>query len=257
MAMMVAVEKAERFRALHAPGAPFVLFNVWDAGSAKAVAASGAQALGTSSWSVGHANGYADGEKTPLALAIDIARRIAAATDLPVTVDLESGYGDAPEAIADVVTRAIEAGAVGGNLEDSFPANGQLRPATEQAVRLRGARRSADAAQSAFFVNARTDVFFQRPAAEHDASMVDEALERARLYADAGADGLFAPGLVDAALIERLARACPLPLNVMVSTGTPALPVLANCGVARVSHGPGPWLTAMKALEDAARSALR
>jgi methylisocitrate lyase len=253
--MVGASEKAAVFRSLHVPGNPFVLFNVWDPGSAKAVAAGGAQALGTSSWSVGYANGYADGEKTPLALTLDIVRRIAAAADLPVTVDLESGYSEAAAGVGESVALAIGAGAIGCNLEDSVPANGSLRSAADQGARLRGARGAADASGVPCFINARTDVFFQEPPAEHDAAMVQEAIERAKVYADAGADGLFAPGLVDARLIERLAGASPLPVNVMVASGTPPLQVLARCGVARVSHGPGPYLLAMKALEDAARAA--
>jgi 2-methylisocitrate lyase-like PEP mutase family enzyme len=253
--MMERRQKAEQFRSLHVPGAPFVLFNVWDPGSAKAVAAGGAQALGTSSWSVGHANGFADGERTPLALALDILRRIAAATELPVTIDLESGYGDGPESVGESVALAIDAGAVGCNLEDSVPSSGSLRSTKDQVERIRGARRAAGAADAEFFINARTDVFFQRPPAEHDESMLSEAIERARAYADAGASGLFAPGLVHGPFIERLARDSPLPLNVMVMDGAPPLAELAAKGVARVSHGPGPYLLVMKALEDAARAA--
>ena len=153
--------KAARLAALHVPGTPLVLVNVWDVGSAKAVAAGGAQAIGTSSWSVAHANGFADGERTPRALAIDILRRIAGAVDLPVTCDLESGYGDRPEAAAETIALAIDAGAAGGNLEDSVPATGGLRSTTEQVERLRRARQAGDAG-GGFFLNARTDVFFQR-----------------------------------------------------------------------------------------------
>src|SRR5258708_35535472 len=91
--------KAEQFRALHVPGKPFVLFNIWDAGGAKAVARAGAKAIATGSWSVANANGFADGERVPLALAIENLRRIVGATDLPVTIDLESGYGDTPDVV--------------------------------------------------------------------------------------------------------------------------------------------------------------
>jgi len=246
--------KAEQFQALHIPGKPLVLFNIWDAGSAKAVATGGAKAIATGSWSVANANGFADGERIPLTLAIDNLRRIVAATDLPVTIDLESGYGDAPELVGESIALAIDAGAVGCNLEDSFPANAKLRPTADQADRIRHARQTADAANIRFFINARTDVFFQRPSEQHDDAMVVEAIERARAYAEAGADGLFAPGLADIALIARLAEATPLPLNIMVSDSTPPVRALAKQGVARVSHGPGPYLVAMKALEQAARA---
>jgi 2-methylisocitrate lyase-like PEP mutase family enzyme len=154
--------KAEEFKALHIPGKPLVLFNIWDAGSAKAVAAAGAKAIATGSWSVANANGFADGERISLALAIDILRRIVGATDLPVTVDLESGYGDTAELVGETVLLAIDAGAVGCNLEDSFPANGTLRKAADQVDRIRRARHVADATNIRFFINARTDVFFQR-----------------------------------------------------------------------------------------------
>src|SRR6266851_4925215 len=208
--------KAEEFRALHMPGKPLVLFNVWDAGSAKAVAESGAKAIATGSWSVANANGFADGERIPLALAINNLRRIVGATHLPVTIDLESGYGDTPELIAETIGLAIEAGGVGCNLEDSFPANGKLRRTVDQANRIRRARQTADAANIRFFINARTDVFFQRAAEQHNDAMIVEATERARAYADVGADGLFVPGLSDITLIARLAEALPLPLNIMV-----------------------------------------
>jgi methylisocitrate lyase len=150
---------------------------------------------------------------------------------------------------------AIDAGAVGCNLEDSFPANGKLRKTIDQVDRIRRTRQTADAADFHFFINARTDVFFQRPPAEHDGAMVAEAIDRARAYAEAGADGLFAPGLVDINLIARLAEASPLPLNIMVADGTSPLRVLVEHGVARVSYGPGPYLMAMKELEERARAA--
>ena len=250
------MRKAEQFRALHIAGKPLVLFNVWDAGSAKAVATGGAEAVATGSWSVANANGFADGEHIPLALAIDNLRRIVGATDLPVTIDLESGYGDTPEVVGQSIALAIDAGAVGCNLEDSFPANGKLRETADQCARIQHARQTADAANVRFFINARTDVFFQRPHDWHDDAMVVEAVERARAYAKAGADGLFAPGLAEITLIARLAQASPLPLNIMVGDGTPPMRALAEHGVARVSHGPGPYLMAMKALEGAARAAV-
>ena len=247
--------KADQFRALHIPGKPLVLFNIWDPGGAKVVAASGAKAVATSSWSVANANGFADGERIPLSLAIENLRRIVGATDLPVTIDLETGYGDASEVVSETIGLAIDAGAIGCNLEDSFPANGKLRKTIDQADRLRRARQKADASDIRFFINARTDVFFQGPPAQHDDAMVAEAVERARAYAEAGADGFFAPGLLDITLIARLAEASPLPLNIMVGDATPPLSALAGHGVARVSHGPGPYLIAMKALDESARAA--
>ena len=252
--MMEQAHKAEKFRGLHIPGKPFVLFNVWDVGSAKAIVAGGAKAVGTSSWSVANANGFADGEQVPLNLAIENLRRIVSATDLPVTIDLEAGYGDTPRAVGDAIRCAIDAGAVGCNLEDSFPSTGKLREIADQCDRIRCARQTADGTNIRFFLNARTDVFFQNCAEHHDSAMVAMAIERARAYTDAGADGLFAPGLADINLIARLSQVSPLPINIMVGDSTPPLRALAEHGVARVSHGPRPYLIAMKALENEARA---
>jgi len=251
---MIDRSKAAQFRALHIPGKPVVLFNVWDAGSAKAVAMGGAEAIATSSWSVANANGFADGERIARTLIIDNLRLIVASTDLPVTVDLESGYGETLEAIGETISLAIEAGAVGCNLEDSFPADGRLRDPTDQCERIRSARKAADSGGIGFFINARTDVFFQRTPEQQGDGVADAAIERGKRYAEAGADGLFVPGLADISLITQLARASRIPLNIMVSDDTPPLRVLAKCGVARVSYGPRPYLLAMKALEGAARA---
>lgn len=249
-------DAARRFQALHVPGTPLVLFNAWDAGSARAVADAGAQAIATGSWSVAAANGFDDGEHLPRAFAMDNLRRIVTAVELPVTIDLESGYGDPPATVAATVMAALDAGAVGCNLEDSFPADGSLRDIAGQVARLTAARKAADASGVPFFINARTDVFFQKPAAAHDMTMVDAALERARAYADAGANGLFVPGVVAEDLIARITEASPLPVNIMAMPGVPARKRLAELGVARISHGPGPYRGAMQWLTDAAKGAM-
>src|SRR6202041_146615 len=194
-------EKVEQFRKLHVPGEPLVLYNIWDPGSAQAVAQAGAKALATSSWAVAEASGYSDGENTPLAFAIDNLRRIVESTELPVTVDLESGYGDRPKKVGETIALAIDAGAVGCNLEDSLPSNGILRETSDQATRIQSSRHAAEAAGVYFFINASTDIFLHEPPEQHPAAMIAEALERAQAYADAGADGLFVPGLADIALI--------------------------------------------------------
>ncbi len=249
------VTKATTFKALHVPGQPIILFNVWDAGSAKAVAASGAKALATGSRSVAAAHGFDDGEYMPFELAIANLERIVAATDLPVTIDLESGYGANPEEVGATITRAIRAGAIGYNIEDSTRETGPLREISDQAARLKGVRAAADRLGIPAFLNARTDVFLVASADQHE-SLVATALERARAYADAGADGFFVPGLADERLIARVVEGSPLPVNIMASAKAPSAARLAELGVARFSHGPGPYRMAMKALEDAARAAL-
>ena len=170
-----------------------------------------------------------------------------------MTIDLESGYGARPAAVAESITRAIKAGAVGCNLEDSVSGGDSLYSTQDQAARIRAARAAADRMSIPFFINARTDVFLHADAARHDAVLVDAALERAAAYAAAGASGLFVPGLTDAELIGRLCTTSPLPVNVMVLPALPPRVVLARLGVARISHGPGPYRAAMRFLEDAAR----
>ena len=246
-------ERAEQFRRLHDAGDPVMLFNVWDPGSARAVAAGGARAIATGSWSVAAAHGYADGEALPLDLAIANLERIVRAVDLPVTIDLESGYGAKSAAVADTLTRAIRAGAVGCNIEDRVIGGDGLYEPQEQAARIRAARAAADRLSIPAFINARTDVFLKAEPARHDATLVDIALQRAAAYAAAGANGLFVPGLTEAELIGRLCTASPLPVNVMVLPALPPRDELARLGVARISHGPGPYRAAMRFLEDAAR----
>jgi len=227
--------KAEQFRAMHVRGQPIVLFNIWDAGSARAVAGAGARALATGSWAVATANGYDDGEGLPLELAIANLERIVRATQLPVTIDLESGYGDAPESVARAVERSIAAGAVGCNLEDSIPAGRALRAVAEQAERFKQARKAADRAQApAYFINARTDVFLRglAPAGER----VAEVARREALYRAAGANGIFVPGVTEPSDIAGLVAAVKLPLNVMAR---PAIDPagLEALGVRRYSAG--------------------
>ena len=241
--------KAAAFRALHVQGDPLLLFNVWDAGSARIVAEAGARALATGSWSVAAAQGYDDGEELPLDVAIANLRRIVAASDLPVSIDLEGGYGREPERVAASVRAAVDAGAVGCNLEDRIVGGAGLYSTEEQCRRLAAARGAAPA--RAFFINARIDTFLQAEATAHE-RLIAEALERGRAYADAGADGLFVPGLSDDRLIGRFCEAAPLPVNIMVWKGTPPLGRLAELGVSRISHAGAPWRIAMDALREAA-----
>jgi 2-methylisocitrate lyase-like PEP mutase family enzyme len=239
--------KVEEFAALHVPGSPLTLFNIWDPGSAKAVAGTGAKAIATGSWGVACAAGYADGENLPLDFAIDNLSRILMVTDLPVTIDMEAGYGVTVAEVGAAVARAAAAGAVGINMEDKDPVTRELFP-TEQA-----AKRIAAAAESGLFVNARTDVFILTPPADHDVALVDVALERAKAYADHGARGLFVPFLGDEALIAQLCERSPLPVNILMGAGIPDHKRLAQLGVARISHGHGPWADAMDWLASEAR----
>ena len=248
--------KARAFHALHVKGDPVVLFNIWDPGTAKIVAGAGAKALATGSWPVAAAFGFADGEKIPLDLALDNFRRIAAATELPVTMDLEGGYGAAPETVAETVTRAIEAGAVGFNFEDQIVGGDGLHDLDAQAKRIAAAVAAVRASGVPAFVNARTDLFLKAKPEAHDAALLDLAMARAAAFAEAGADGFFAPGLANPALIGRLVAATPLPVNIIALANVPPREKLAELGVARISYGPVPWRKMAAWLETEARAAM-
>lgn len=238
---------------LHVPGRPLVLVNVWDAGSARAVADTGAPALATASWAVAAAAGHADGEQIGLDHLLGAVRSIVAAVDLPLTVDLERGFGERPEDVAATVTRAIEAGAVGANLEDGL--GDSLRPLPEQLERLQAAREAATATGAPFHLNARTDVWLL-PEGAAGAGDTDEALTRLRAFAEVGADSGFVPGLGLGDDLARVIAEQPLPVNVMRPTAAdPTTAALGSAGVARISHGPGPYLAAMQALTTFAEAA--
>lgn len=243
-------ELFDRFAALHVAGDPLILFNIWDAGSAKAVAEAGAKALATGSASVAGAFGYGDGEGLPMDDALDNLKRIVAATALPVTLDFEGGYAVDPRLVAENVAEVKRAGAIGINFEDRVVAGEGVHGVDKQSARIAAIRKEVGAA---FFLNARTDLFLQSQPEEH-AAHLDAAIARAKAYAAAGASGFFAPGLKDEARIARLCEVSPLPVNIMAFPGVPDRARLAALGVARISHGPFPWRLAMKALADAARA---
>ena len=165
-------ERAREFKGLHIPGNPLVLYNIWDAGSAQAVAKSQAKAIATSSWAVAKAHGFEDGERFPYDLAIRNLGQIVDAVDLPVTFDFESGYGEEPGKVGESISVAIKAGAVGCNFEDSFPDDRTIRDVATQVPRIQGARKASEAANVPFFINARCDLFFQGPSVKHDEALL-------------------------------------------------------------------------------------
>jgi 2-methylisocitrate lyase-like PEP mutase family enzyme len=247
-------DKARLFASLHRPGDPLILYNAWDAGSAKAVADAGAAAIATGSASVAAAHGFHDAEALPLDLAIANAERVVAAVELPVTIDFEGGYAVEPEPLAANMKRLAATGAIGCNFEDQVVGGEGLHPVEAQAERLRAARAAAG---PDFFLNARTDIFLKAKAETHDEAKVDAALDRARAYAEAGASGFFVPGLADLRLLERVCAASPLPVNFMAFPGAPSAADVAAAGIARISHGPFPYKLAMKALKEAAEAIYR
>ncbi|EJT02952.1 isocitrate lyase/phosphoenolpyruvate mutase family protein [Rhizobium sp. CCGE 510] len=245
-------EKAKAFGALHRKGNPVILYNIWDAGTAKAVTEAGAKALATGSWSVAAAQGYGDGQKLPMAVLLETARSITAVNELPLSVDFEGAYSTDPSGAAANVAKVIEAGAVGINFEDQNIADGGLHPQEAQAARIRAIREMAEARSIDFFINARTDLFLQEGDGSRHAGLVGEAIERGKAYAAAGASGFFVPGLIEPALIEKICAASSLPVNIMMKPGAPDPAALAKLGVSRISYGPGPYRAMMEKLKEAA-----
>lgn len=235
----------EAFRALHVPGRPLVLYNIWDPGSAKVVASAGAPALATGSYGVAEAFGAGDGEKLPFTDVIANLERIVAVVDVPVSLDIEAGYGADPAAVKASVQAARDAGAVGINMEDRLPGSDEVLPVAEAAERV------AAAAASGLFVNARTDVFKGKtPGPE----LVAAALERARAFAEAGAMGLFVPFLTDAETVRAICEGSPIPVNVTAKPELGTLSEIAALGAGRISYGHQPWMWAMQKLREQAES---
>ncbi len=228
-------DRAKTLRRLHGEGI-LVLPNAWDSGSAAAVAAAGAKAVATTSGGVAWSLGRPDGQVLTRAEMVEQVRRIAGAVDLPVTADVEGGYGPAPEDVAATVEAVVAAGGVGVNIEDSRAPGGPLFAPGEQAERLRAGRAAAErAGLPDLVVNVRTDVFLF--GIGEPEGRLDEVVSRAAVYAEAGADCLFVPGLVDLEALASLVKASPLPVNAMAGPGAPTVAEFEAAGVRRVSLG--------------------
>lgn len=236
--------RARTLLELHTAPEILVLANVWDVVSARVVAGTeGVRALATASHSIAATFGYEDGENIPLDLHLDMVGRIVAATDVPVSMDFEAGYGDAGE----TARRAIEVGVVGGNLED------QMKPLDEAVAAVEAVLRAGRDAGIDFVLNARTDAFVRAPRDADRGQLVEEAIRRGRAYLEAGAPVVFVPGAILRPEIEALVDALgPQRLSV-ISVPKHSLPVreLQDLGVARVSTGPFTQRVALTALQDA------
>jgi 2-methylisocitrate lyase-like PEP mutase family enzyme len=243
--------KFETFAALHVPGNPVILYNIWDVGSARAVVDAGAKALATGSHPVGDASGFGDAQQVPLDFVFANARRIADAFEIPLTVDFEGAYSTDPQEGGANVARLAEAGAVGCNFEDLVFGGEGIHPLELQAKRIAAIRAAVG---SECFINARTDLLLKTQS--HDDALINQVVERGKAFADAGANGFFVPRLSDPKQIERVVREVPLPLNVIAFPGAPDKKTWAEAGVARISHGPFPHRALMAKLTEMAREAL-
>ncbi|MDF2234379.1 isocitrate lyase/phosphoenolpyruvate mutase family protein [Albimonas sp. CAU 1670] len=251
-------EKFARFAALHRPGDPLVLWNAWDAGSAAAVARSGAKAVATGSAAVAGALGFPDGEALPLDLLVTVAERVAeVAGDLPVSIDFEGAYSADPAEAAANALRLARAGVVGVNFEDGVVGGDGLHPASAQAARIAAIVETCAEAGLPLHVNARIDLFIRAGDPALHAGLMDQALERAAAYAEAGAGSIYPITLSDPDLVRRFCAECPVPTNIFGPPGgAEGVARLAALGVGRITYGPRPWREAMAGVEAAARAIL-
>ena len=240
-------DKIAAFKRLHHVDTPLLIYNVWDAGSAKALADASSPAVGTSSWAVAAAQGYEDGEFVPLDVALQTVERIIQSVDIPVTVDFEGGYAESPEDVGANARRLIDVGIAGLNFEDRVVHGDGLYTIELQAERIAAIRKAADDASESIFINARTDIFLQ---SEDHASGLSSALDRAAAYKEAGADGFFVPGLADPSLIKEVCDGTDLPVNVMVRADPASAKALADTSVSRISLGPFNYFEAIETFKQ-------
>lgn len=235
---------------LHVAANPLVLVNIWDAASAMAVDAQGFRAIATSSHSVAEAAGYQDGQKMPLEELLHATRLIVRSTDKPVTVDFEAGFSDDPQTVGINVQQLIEAGAVGINLEDGLiGGKRRLVDPSIHAAKIAACRKAAEVSGVPLFINARIDTFLLSK--NNDRDLVKETLVRASAYREAGADGIFLPGLSNPEWIREVVGECWLPVNIMLNRKTTSIAALASVGVARVSLAVWPFEFAYEAFKGA------
>jgi len=249
-------DKALTFLDLHQPSNPIILFNIWDAGSAKAVAKAGAKAIATGSAPVAMARGYKDGQNMPLEDVLENARLIVGAVDLPVTLDFEGAYGVEPAEISENVKQALDTGVVGFNFEDQVIGGSGLYDMATQAKRVEAVRKASQALDINAYINARTDIFLKAKADSHDEAMLVDAIQRAAAYKEAGASGFFAPGLQNEELIEHLCREVDMPVNLMQVPGSPSNKRLSLLGASRISYGPVPFRQMTAWLGEEAKKAM-
>jgi 2-methylisocitrate lyase-like PEP mutase family enzyme len=245
---MSQVEKAKEFHDQHHSENPLLLYNIWDAGGAIALAKAGAKAIATGSWSVAAAHGFPDGESMPLDFILRVVDRIAQATNLPLTVDFEGGYAETPAQVAANVRQLIKAGPVGINFEDQVVNGSGLYSVSDQVARIQAVRDAADEMEVPLFINARTDLFLKASSVEKHPDLIKEALERETAYVGAGANCFFVPGLTELDLIGEVCKQSSLPVNVMMMGSLHSIQALKQLGVSRISFGPKPYIDAIEDL---------
>jgi 2-methylisocitrate lyase-like PEP mutase family enzyme len=250
MNVQMRAAKAEQFRKLHHGPKLLLLPNAWDVASARILEEAGHPAIATTSAGIAYSLGYADGEKISRDEMLSVVARIARAVAVPVTADLEAGYGTTAKAMAETVKAAIEAGAIGMNLED-LSGEGALEDLPLQIEKIQAIRETSAALGVPFVLNARTDVFLA--AIGPAETRFERTAERLRAYRKAGADCVFAPGLTDLETIARLVKAVEAPLNILALAACPPIADLERAGVARVTTGSGIMRAAMGVVQRVAK----
>jgi len=247
-------EKAVKLRALHRPGQPLLLVNVWDCATARILESGGSPAVATTSAGIAFTHGYPDGEKIPRELMLEAVARICRSVSVPVTADVEAGYGASAGEMEATASAVVEAGAVGLNLEDGTgDPSKPLADLTLQLEKIRAVKAASERAGVPLVLNARTDAYLDRIGSEEE--MLAETLRRGEAYREAGADCVFVPGVTDAATIGELVRRLACPINILAVAASPPIGDLAKLGVARVSLGSGPMRASVSLLQRLAEEA--
>jgi 2-methylisocitrate lyase-like PEP mutase family enzyme len=249
-------QKAEQLRQLHYGPNILVLPNAWDVASARILEELGFPAIATSSAAVAFSLGYPDGQRISREEMLGVVAKITNAVRVPVTADMEAGYGITPEDMADMAKALVAAGAVGLNLEDVTGSEESSHVDTAlQVEKIHSIREISASLGVPLVINARTDIYLMPigPAA----TRFERTVERLRAYREAGADCLFAPGVCDAETIAKLVKALDAPLNILVTVGTPPLKELEKIGVARASIGSGTMRAAMGAVRRLGKELLK
>ena len=255
MDVRVQAEKAEQFRKLHHGPEMLVLANAWDVVSARILEECGHPAIATSSAAVAFSRGYPDGQRIPRDEMLDVVARIARAVRVPVTADMEAGYGTSVKDMIETTKAVVAAGAIGMNLEDvTGDDESSLVDTALQAEKIRAIRETAKSLGVPFVLNARTDIYLM-PIGE-EATRLERTVERLRAYRDAGADCLFAPGVYERETIVKLVEAVAAPLNILMTPQCPSLAELEKMGVARVSAGSAVMRAALRVVRQIGKEML-
>jgi 2-methylisocitrate lyase-like PEP mutase family enzyme len=244
------VERARRFHKLHDLSRLLILPNIWDAMGARLLVGLGYPAVATASAAVAFSHGYDDGERIPFATLLQTVANLTRAVDVPVTVDIERGYAESLDELANNIAALLATGAVGINLEDGVADNLPLRSLEEQCQRIQAVRRAANELGVPLFINARTDVFLGSSSSLSE--LLPQAIERGKAYRQSGADGFYPISLADLKALGAVQREVDLPVNVYAGPTVPDASTLQRAGIARLSAGPGVLRAAFTAMHAVA-----